>query len=967
MDTATFLEAVLPASGTYVLFIVKGGSRYNSNYSTIAEACKVIEASDKTTATVYFAVGSYADNIEVDQATGKQKVLRTKEKANKFKTLCADLDVGEKYAYTTQLAAATALYNACTALGLPLPLLINSGYGVHAYWVLDTEVDAASWGMLSLALANALTSKGVGYDRSKMHDRSMVLRPTGTHNKKDPAAWKPVTVAKHQEGVSLVEIAKVLAPYKAAAAPMTAKRKRKSAVMDAILSYDSDPLLLDDLRQCKQIDALVLSGGVTDASGGAAEEPLWRASLGIAKFCDDPAAAATALGNQHPGFTIESSMEKMEGWNGTGPTSCAKLEELCPAGCVGCPHAGKFTSPAALARGKTTVSAEVAPAPTATGVESVIPVEYESIPIPGYSRKGGWLLYTAPGAEEATPVVNRDMFVVGAVTNDLQDRQTVSLCVDFGKEGWQVVSIPLIAITRGGNDLSHALALKSVYISGGADRLKVYLMRYLDELRKLHKIEFFCTHYGWQEDGAFLGPTGLIGPNSDRKIHFDGPIRSVENVVTQKGSAVEWTAATAAFAHPQLKPHSSLVLMMMSTILLEGTGIHSLIVNAYSKDSGSGKSVTSMFGLSAWGDPERLKRKVEDTGNSTFKFLGVMRNIPTYIDEITVLEGDALRSLVLTLPEGREKERLSRDAESFRGAAQWRTPVFSSSNHDLYEQLGSRVVSEADKLRVLQMVFDRCDLFDRDAKLGMFLSKVANNNYGSIGPIIAQAVIDRGGAAAVYEKAYAEWESKYEFKFLGKERFYMAIITCMSAMADIVTELGLVKFDAHEAVRNMFQTVLDIRGVLHDDVMDGLDVVQQYLAENVNEMVHMRVRPDASGHDRTHFYDEPQRAAIARTEARLDATGNFVAGLLYINRPAFRKWCKRSGADFNAVLSSLEQAGVGVKGNVRKSLYKGVDGKSASGQSYCLRIDVATHPRLIEAFDTIAPSMETAKPRVEAV
>jgi hypothetical protein len=195
----------------------------------------------------------------------------------------------------------------------------------------------------------------------------------------------------------------------------------------------------------------------------------------------------------------------------------------------------------------------------------------------------------------------------------------------------------------------------------------------------------------------------------------------------------------------------------------------------------------------------------------------------------------------------------------------------------------------------------------------------------------------------------------------------MTIVTCMSAMADIVTELGLVKFDAHAAVRNIFQTILEIRGVIVDDIMTGLDVVQQYLAEHVNDMVHMRVRPDALGNDRTHFHEEPQRPAIARTEARLDATGNFTAGLLFINRPAFRKWCKRSGADFNAVISSLGKDGVDVKPNIRKSLYKGVEGKSASGQSYCLRIDVSSHPRLIESFDNIIPSMEAAAPRMVTV
>jgi hypothetical protein len=66
-------------------------------------------------------------------------------------------------------------------------------------------------------------------------------------------------------------------------------------------------------------------------------------------------------------------------------------------------------------------------------------------------------------------------------------------------------------------------------------------------------------------------------------------------------------------------------------------------------------------------------------------------------------------------------------------------------------------------------------------------------------------------------------------------------------------------------------------------------------------------------------------------------------------------------------MTGLYKDGVLVQDNYRKTLYKGVPGASATGQTYCTRIDLASHPRFIEANSEMGDSPMEITPRIAAV
>ena len=59
---------------------------------------------------------------------------------------------------------------------------------------------------------------------------------------------------------------------------------------------ENNDLDIDSIAdKCAQVNALLESGGVTDAAGNPVDEPMWRASLGIAKFTPDPEVSVVLL------------------------------------------------------------------------------------------------------------------------------------------------------------------------------------------------------------------------------------------------------------------------------------------------------------------------------------------------------------------------------------------------------------------------------------------------------------------------------------------------------------------------------------------------------------------------------------------------------------------------------------------------------------------------------------------------
>ena len=156
MDTRTFLKAILPERG--IKFVQRIRPRPGKKDATILyPVADYEEAAAKSheldiqyaNDNIYYAMASYkeAKSKTVQTKDGKDftyVVGRTQENALAVKSLWFDLDVGKPGAYSTQREAAAGVLKYALATGLPTPVILSSGYGVHCYWVFTEEIDAAA-------------------------------------------------------------------------------------------------------------------------------------------------------------------------------------------------------------------------------------------------------------------------------------------------------------------------------------------------------------------------------------------------------------------------------------------------------------------------------------------------------------------------------------------------------------------------------------------------------------------------------------------------------------------------------------------------------------------------------------------------------------------------------------------------------------------------------------------------------
>jgi hypothetical protein len=172
--TLDFLKRVLPLEGDhwYVAAIFDGrkvNHQWHREKLTLASC--LIEA-DRSGATAYHACGVY-------RARDGGRTAKNSAGASSFWT---DIDAGEGKQFDTADSAHDALVDFCKAVGLPRPLSVCSGFGVHAYWPLDVVLNPETWKGYAAGLAALLRKHGIRHERTT--DIASLLRPPGTHNRK---------------------------------------------------------------------------------------------------------------------------------------------------------------------------------------------------------------------------------------------------------------------------------------------------------------------------------------------------------------------------------------------------------------------------------------------------------------------------------------------------------------------------------------------------------------------------------------------------------------------------------------------------------------------------------------------------------------------------------------------------------------------------------------------------------------
>ena len=137
MDTEQFLDLVLGREGNYCIFAVntETGRKKQKFYTSVEHVVDAAKDFDANGYDTYFSL-----------ATLEEAGSRKADNVRSLKSFFLDLDIGEgANKFPTQADAIRELAKFVKQANLPRPFVLNSGRGIHVYWVLTEDVGKHEW------------------------------------------------------------------------------------------------------------------------------------------------------------------------------------------------------------------------------------------------------------------------------------------------------------------------------------------------------------------------------------------------------------------------------------------------------------------------------------------------------------------------------------------------------------------------------------------------------------------------------------------------------------------------------------------------------------------------------------------------------------------------------------------------------------------------------------------------------
>ena len=915
MTITEFFNAVLPAAGNYCAVGIKQGrvrTRFASDITSLIAETQVLQSGNVDT---YFAMFTF--NPEVTRPR------RIAADALHVKSFWLDLDCGPAKDYPTRELAMAALGQFCADLDLPLPICINSGNGVHVYWVLDKSIPKDTWLPVAKRLKDVCVERGLLADPVCTMDAARILRVPGSTNFKNPDNLLAVEFMCGAGKVDLFQFAAALGapetsqpsqpvnelPFEV---PDYIKNEVPDATSKALMgqnnSYRFTKIIELKAEGCGQLNHIV-------EHQKQVSEPLWRAGLSIAQLCVDRDTAIHEMSNQHTNYSRHDTEYKAG--ETKGPYTCAKFDEIRPGGCKDCKYKGKFGSPIVL--GKEIIEATLEDNTITTvdsGTKDVRVYTIPTYPTPFFRGKYGGI-YRRGDPEKTEEegndklVYENDFYVVKRM-HDPFAGEVLWMRLHLPRDGVREFSVPLVSVLSK-DRFRDAIATQGMAVLGKTvDELMFYVSRWVKELQIMSQAEKVRSQFGWTEDKSFI-----IG---DREITTAGvkyspPSSSILHtcsLLAKKGDLNEWKTVINFYNHNGMEAQAFAFLLGFGSVLMPFTQVRGGIVNLMSPGSGTGKSTVQMAINSIWGHPFDLLLQNDDTYNAKIHRFGVLNNLPATIDEITNMRDEMVSQLAYAVTQGRGKNRMESQSNSERvNNTAWRLLAITSSNASLYDKLFSmKEFPEGEMMRIIELKIHRDTQYSKEFTDALFGKMF--NNYGHAGEIFMKYVVNnRSEVLDLMRDVQLRLDTAAG---LGqRERFWSAIGALGITGGLIAAELNLINFDVKRIFDWLVIMLRTTKGDTKLTMVDGASAVGAFVMANINNILLVRDNPSENGLPNAPIR-EPRGELLIRYE--LDTKR------LFIVQKKFKEWCAKNQVSYYDTVSTLRNSGVSVE-SVKKRMAKG--------------------------------------------
>lgn len=904
MQTQDFLNAVLGSDGYICIFGANAEKKrvVQKLYPTIDAAAAAATNLQEEGFDAYFGLA----NFETDKS-------RRAENAIHLKSFFLDIDCGPHKSASEgypggQPDGIAALRRFAQTVGLPRPIIVNSGRGLHVYWPMTEVVPVEEWLPVAERLKALCIKHNLLADPVVTADVARVLRVPGTRNFKDIPPRPVNLIGGLSSGTEFAEFKKILERDAPIVRGLPPPKSSAPPVDD-----DLTAAILGNYRNVfKTIIMKTAAGRGCDQLRHIIEdqetmsEPMWRGGLSIAKFCVDAERAAHNMSAKYPDYDPDETARKLDQIK--GPYTCDTFDKLNPRVCTKCPNKNKVKSPIVLGR-------EVQ---EATEEQSVVEDVPENAPssgkqtyvIPAYPRpffrgvNGGVFKRTKDkqGDPIEIPVYHNDLYLVRRLS-DPEIGESVIVRLHLPRDGVREFTVPLASMLSKDEYRKH-MAMHGVAVVK-MDELMTYTTAWVNKLQSETGASLARRQFGWVDRDLTAFVVGDKEIYADRIEHnppSNATLRIMPAIQT-RGTLEGWKQVAEFYNRPGMEMHQYVLGLSFGSPLVAFTTDGSALFHMYSKDTGLGKTTAMLVGNSVWGDPGEMMCQERDTYATKMNRAEVFKNVFLSIDELTNIQPKEASDFLYQLTGKKQRNRMgpTGNVERFRGEA-WKLNVTSTGNSSLLARvLMYKAMPKAESVRVIETPAQQYK-FDSKAETDEF-NRQLNEHYGHACVPFMQFVIKN---LEQCRELFTVMQKRVDAaaNLSQPHRFWSAQAASALTGLTIAKRLGLVNYDLKPIFKWIIEQIEANKEAMNAAAANPEDLLTAYLAENYNNVLRIKSTDDSRGKAGADEYIVPDSAPRLQLVARYE----YDLKRLYLLPKPFKDWCMKQQLHYSDVVDGLKKS-----------------------------------------------------------
>lgn len=902
-----FYTKALPKQGVYCVSGIESeinGKKITNHFTeSIDGVLDHIEKLKNKNLNVFVAMGAF------------NGYRRSKETCLFYKSLFIDLDVGEDKVktgkgYGTKEEALTALDNFILEQELPPAIKIDSGTGIHAYWLFTDDVPFAVYEPVAVKFKKFVLAH-LFADPSVMADGARIMRCPETFNQK--------TIPPSPSGFISTEFIRY--PFQAfkdflgetqediendifASISKGLDEDTKSILKLDNFSYSFTEIVKKSIAGsgCKQILNIVMDQVNISRD-------LWAGGLTVAVKCADGETAIHKMSDEHPqydyGITIRTanSFEK--------PRTCEWFDNNAPDICTGCKHKGKIKSPIVLGRElKEAKEPEYEPisdslfeSPTPTSTPTF--TKNTSIVFPKFLKpfargENGGVYYIPPTkvdkegvSHQDDPVllISHDLYPIQRLYSNL-DGECLTMRLILPNDAVREFLLPM-------KDVYSQDRFKSVMSSNGViynpmlvNHLTQYIVKWGQYMVETTKADIMRMQMGWTaeriDEDQWTNKSFVIGHT---EIQNDGTtvlsaaspyVRGTARHLEPAGSFANWQASANRLNTPGLELHAFTMLSGFGSPLMSFTSTAGISVSLLGR-SGCAKTGALYAALSVFGNPKDLS-VFDATGNGMVGRYLALHNLMLGVDEIGGKDPKELSLLIHKISHGKAKIKMqaSVNAEREHEMSASLIAVFTT-NVSIYNKLESVSASpDGEAARLIEFFVKKPEILNGvdGSVIGKEIFDPFRFNFGHAGPMFIKEVLRLGDDYINRTMKY--WGDRFLRDFRSGDsayRFYENIIQASMTAGTIAVGAGIIDLDIERIYETVVREMIHIKDkVITVNKIDYQSVLGDFVNKN---MANILILKDGK------LTMEPRGQLVARVDTD--------KGVLQVSRTVFKKYLSDSG------------------------------------------------------------------------